>query len=71
MVNRFKGAVTRRLRLIDEWPERVVGQRNYYERVIRGDEELGRLRQYILDNPRQWADDEENPDAGTAGRSGP
>jgi REP element-mobilizing transposase RayT len=71
MVNGFKGSVTRRLRLVDEWPERVVWQRNYYERVIRDDEELGRIRQYILDNPRQWTDDEENPDAGTAGRSGP
>jgi REP element-mobilizing transposase RayT len=36
-------------------------QRNYYERVIRTEEELRRIRQYITDNPSQWAHDRENP----------
>src|SRR5713226_6639947 len=29
-------------------------QRNYYERVIRNEEEMCRIRQYIADNPAQW-----------------
>ena len=29
-------------------------QRNYYEHIIRDDESLNRIRQYILDNPSQW-----------------
>ena len=36
------------------WP-RLDGrlwQRNYYEHVIRNDDALNRIRQYILDNPR-------------------
>ena len=36
-------------------------QRNYYERVIRNEEELCRIRQYIADNPAQWGQDRENP----------
>ena len=36
-------------------------QRNYYERVIRDEQELGRIRQYIRDNPLCWDDDPENP----------
>jgi REP element-mobilizing transposase RayT len=36
-------------------------QRNYYERVIRDDDELNRLRRYVLDNPVQWEGDEDNP----------
>jgi len=36
-------------------------QRNYYERVIRNEDELTRIRQYIADNPAQWAHDRENP----------
>ena len=36
-------------------------QRNYYERVIRDEDELNRLRRYVLDNPVQWEGDEENP----------
>lgn len=35
-------------------------QRNYFERVIRDDAELDRIRRYILDNPANWATDPEN-----------
>ncbi|GAM10690.1 putative protein [Geobacter sp. OR-1] len=34
-------------------------QRNYYERVIRDDAELAGIREYIRNNPANWADDEE------------
>ena len=36
-------------------------QRNYYERVARGDAELNAIRAYIADNPRRWDMDKENP----------
>lgn len=36
-------------------------QRNYYERIIRNDNELHNIRQYIHDNPMQWETDDENP----------
>lgn len=32
----------------------IVWQRNYYERVIRDDSELNRLRRYIVENPLHW-----------------
>jgi REP element-mobilizing transposase RayT len=38
------------------WP------RNYYEHVIRDEDDLNEIRQYIIDNPANWANDEENPD---------
>jgi REP element-mobilizing transposase RayT len=37
-------------------------QRNYYEHIIRTEDEMNRLREYIVNNPAQWALDEENPD---------
>ncbi len=37
--------------------------RNYYEHVIRDDDALNRIRQYILDNPARWEFDRENPAA--------
>ena len=40
-------------------------QRNYYEHVIRNEDSLNRIRQYILANPAQWAIDRENPAATT------
>ena len=41
----------------------VAWQRNYYEHVIRDEDELARIRRYIEDNPRMWETDEENPAA--------
>ena len=40
---------------------RRLWQRNYYEHVVRHDESLRDLQQYILDNPAQWTFDKENP----------
>ena len=36
-------------------------QNNYYEHVIRSEDELHRIRQYIVDNPVKWELDRENP----------
>lgn len=38
-------------------------QRNYHEHIIRNEESLNLIRQYILDNPACWESDEENPQA--------
>ena len=45
------------------WPPFMgrLWQRNYYERVIRDEKELAAIREYILNNPIKWADDENNP----------
>ncbi|MDR2015537.1 MAG: hypothetical protein LBP99_07980 [Azoarcus sp.] len=45
------------------WPgfHGKLWQRNYYEHIIRDDNALSRIRQYIIDNPAQWAVDRENP----------
>jgi REP element-mobilizing transposase RayT len=36
-------------------------QRNYYEHIIRNEEELNRIREYIPINPLKWQFDRENP----------
>ncbi len=36
-------------------------QRNYYEHIIRNEESLNRIRQYIAENPVRWHFDCENP----------
>jgi len=57
----FKSAVTKRINEMRGTPGLLVWQRNYYEHVIRNDRELARVRQYIVDNPARWEDDQENP----------
>jgi len=66
VVHRFKSLTTARYRrgvLQDRWLPFCgrLWQRNYYERVVRDDEELNDIRQYIADNPLRWAEDRENP----------
>ena len=63
-VGGFKSAATTRINQLRGTPRAAVWQRNYYERVIRDEEELARLRQYIEDNPAQWSQDRENPQLG-------
>lgn len=36
-------------------------QSNYYEHVIRNEDEMDRVRRYIADNPLRWELDRENP----------
>ena len=37
---------------------RSLWQRDYFERVVRSEDELNRIRQYIADNPAQWESDD-------------
>ena len=51
---------TKRINAIGEtWGTRVW-QRNYFERVVRGELELARIREYIVANPAKWSTDPEN-----------
>ncbi|OGB68901.1 MAG: hypothetical protein A2Y94_04085 [Caldithrix sp. RBG_13_44_9] len=36
-------------------------QRNYYEHIIRDENDLKRIRKYIIENPLNWKSDHENP----------
>jgi hypothetical protein len=36
-------------------------QHNYYEHIIRNENELNQVREYIINNPLQWQFDKENP----------
>ncbi|HEY64384.1 MAG TPA: hypothetical protein G4O02_07405 [Caldilineae bacterium] len=48
------------------WPPfpRRLWQRNYYEHIIRNDQEWDRIRTYIANNPLHWERDRENPSVG-------
>ena len=61
IIRTFKAVSTHKIRQSEN---RSFGwQRNYYEHVIRNEQSLNRIRQYILDNPLKWELDPENPNA--------
>lgn len=57
----FKYQTTKHINIIRNNPACPVWQRNYYERVIRDENELARAREYIVNNPLKWDLDQENP----------
>jgi len=56
----FKSAVTKRINESRQTPTGHVWQRNYYERIIRNDQELYKIKQYIWDNIKNWKHDSNN-----------
>ncbi len=61
VVGYFKMNASKQINRTRLTPGAPVWQRNYYEHIIRGDDDLGRIRAYIALNPRHWALDRENP----------
>jgi putative transposase len=58
IIRAFKSAATKRINAVRHSPGTPIWQRNYYEHVIRTDEELNAIREYILANPANWTIDE-------------
>jgi len=61
IIRGFKSTVTTCINKYRKTPGIKIWQRNYYERIIRNDDELNRIREYIVNNPAQWESDQENP----------
>ncbi|GIV55247.1 MAG: hypothetical protein KatS3mg040_0015 [Candidatus Kapaibacterium sp.] len=62
IVGQFKSITTKRINALRGTPGAPVWQRNYYEHIIRTEDALQRIRQYIVTNPLRWLLDRENPD---------
>jgi len=62
IVRAFKSATTRRINRNRSEIVRSVWQRNYYEHIVRNEDELNRIREYIAHNPLRWHLDRENPE---------
>ena len=61
IVGQFKSTATKRINASRGSPKSLVWQRNYYEHVVRNEESLNRIREYIVNNPQHWDADENNP----------
>ena len=55
LVQNFKSVSTRKINHLPKSAGTPVWQRGYYERVVRDQTELGRIRRYIEANPERWA----------------
>ena len=62
IVRAFKTFSARKINRMRASTGASVWQRGFYDHVIRDEDELDRVRTYILDNPRKWSEDPDNPD---------
>jgi len=61
IIGQFKSVTTKQINRLRNTSGNPVWQRNYYEHIIRDEAELNRIREYIVNNPAQWVEDEYNP----------
>jgi REP element-mobilizing transposase RayT len=61
LIGAFKTVSTKQINQIRNTPGISVWQRNYYEHIIRDEKSLENIRNYIINNPAQWEEDENNP----------
>lgn len=57
MIAGFKSSVTKQINNIRAMPGTPVWQRNYYDHIIRNEKSLAQIRQYIINNPQTWEND--------------
>jgi len=62
IIRSFKSAVTKNINEMRQALGAKLWQRNYYEHIVRNEDELSRIREYIVNNPLKWELDRENPD---------
>ncbi|MGD1043949.1 MAG: transposase [Bacteroidota bacterium] len=58
IIRSYKGVVSRECRKCGH--HYFLWQRNFYEHIIRDDKDMNTIREYIVNNPLQWAVDKEN-----------
>ena len=61
LIGAFKTVSTKHINRIHRTKGSIIWQRNYYEHVIRNENDLNQIRKYIIENPIRWEMDEENP----------
>lgn len=61
LVAGFKMAVTTQINCDRDTPKNPVWQRNYYENIIRDEIIFEKIREYVLNNPLSWEQDQLHP----------
>ena len=65
IIRSYKAAVALRINYARPGDSTPVWQRNYYEHVIRNEQDMQAKWDYIESNPIMWDDDNENPNKNT------
>lgn len=65
LMGAYKGSVTQLARNRSLWARSPLWQDDFYDHIVRNEDELARIRDYIVNNPARWHEDQLHPDAPT------
>ena len=54
----FKTISTKKINVFNKTPGMRIWQRNFYDHIIRDEKDLECTREYIINNPLKWEEDE-------------
>ncbi|MEZ5452556.1 MAG: transposase, partial [Thiothrix sp.] len=58
LIGAFKTVSTKQVNVLRDTPGLPFWQRNYWEHIIRNDQSLQQIREYIANNPQTWINDQ-------------
>ena len=62
LIGAFKTVSTKKINILRDAPGTPLWQRNYYEHIIRNEQAMDKIRQYIINNLISWVEDQLHPD---------
>ena len=57
VIGSYKSAVSRKINQVTGLVAPIVWQSSFHDHIIRNDESLNRIREYVYTNPMRWAED--------------
>ena len=57
IIGRFKSFTTYEYNKMNKTKDKLLWQRNFYDHIIRNEQELQSIREYIINNPAKWQED--------------
>lgn len=61
IIGKFKMNSAKQINHAKGTPGQSFWQKNYYEHIVKTEKSHDKIRNYIIDNPRRWHEDPENP----------
>ena len=60
IIRGYKSTVAKQINVLRDTPGTPIWQRNYYEHIVRDENDMCRIREYIRNNPANWQQDSSN-----------
>ena len=60
IIGQIKSITTKKINKIHNNPGNKIWQRNFYDHIIHDDDDLNQIREYIMNNPINWDEEDEN-----------